>query len=723
MFKRILLVVDVQSHRDIAKAHSQATRKMYLVVLISVVALVAIILALFYVQNNVAGQAQFDGQQSEALIQQVSQDTLLPSTPLLDSVVVEVSCQDADLDGFNITLGDDPSNPNPCAGPLDCNDLVYSINPGAAEVCYDGVDNDCNALIDNDDPSCGLSLIAHWTFDTNAGSIVFDSTSSGFDGQLRNGAFLAAGKIGNSVSLDGANDYVDFGNILNFDETDVFSISAWIYPTDVSKVFQGIVDKLTGAGYRLLLNNGRVYGQVRTSWYGAVQSASSPASSIIEDQWQHVAFTFDGSELKVYLSGTLVETTPFTLPSVGTTGSSLKVGQADNNNRYFEGKIDDVRIYSGTLSAEQICVSAEGTWTGAFCELTELLCNDGADNNLDGFSDCADSDCDGVFIEYVPNVGNVYCEFGIEADCTDTFDNDGDGYLDCNDSDCSSDSICSVFVPDVCGNGVKETGEFCDGTDFGGTTEGEAAYFSTCAAYPNLYVGGLLSCDAACEIDFSSCVSHSTELACLDGFDNDGDGDLDCADSDCNLNGACIDNDGDGAFLNVDCNDNDPLVQNEITCYFDDDNDGFGTTPGNFCIASCAQQGDWVQTAGDCDDTDGQVYPGAPEICADGIDNQCLGDVGFGDVDCAESSCSTDSSCPAALPYTGILGDVNDDGVVATFDAILIQRHNAGIALLTTQEMNRGNVNYCEAGQELLTGFDAILIQRFVAGIITSFPC
>jgi len=57
------------------------------------------------------------------------------------------------------------------------------------------------------------------------------------------------------------------------------------------------------------------------------------------------------------------------------------------------------------------------------------ICNDGIDNDNDGFTDCEDSDCD----------SDSSCAVEI---CNDGIDNDNDGFTDCEDSDCDSDPDC-----------------------------------------------------------------------------------------------------------------------------------------------------------------------------------------------------------------------------------------------------------------------------------------
>lgn len=61
------------------------------------------------------------------------------------------------------------------------------------------------------------------------------------------------------------------------------------------------------------------------------------------------------------------------------------------------------------------------------CKETE--CSDGVDNDGDGFTDCDDFDCE----------EDAACK---ETDCTDNIDNDGDGFTDCDDPDCANDPNC-----------------------------------------------------------------------------------------------------------------------------------------------------------------------------------------------------------------------------------------------------------------------------------------
>lgn len=62
----------------------------------------------------------------------------------------------------------------------------------------------------------------------------------------------------------------------------------------------------------------------------------------------------------------------------------------------------------------------------------------------------------------------------------------------------------------------------------------------------------------------------------------------------------------------------------------------------------------------------------------------------------------------------GLLGDVNDDGIVDAADAVMIQRYDAGIITLTSEQLSVGDVN----GDGIVDAADAVKIQRYDAGLI-----
>ena len=98
--------------------------------------------------------------------------------------------------------------------------------------------------------------------------------------------------------------------------------------------------------------------------------------------------------------------------------------------------------------------------------------------------------------------------------CGNGLDDDGDQLVDCFDPDCAGADHCPV-----CGDGVREGHEACDGADLGE---------ESCASFG--FDGGELACTARCSFDTTACFRLEV---CDDGVDDDGDGAVDCDDSDC----------------------------------------------------------------------------------------------------------------------------------------------------------------------------------------------
>ena len=146
----------------------------------------------------------------------------------------------------------------------------------------------------------------------------------------------------------------------------------------------------------------------------------------------------------------------------------------------------------------------------------EIDCNDGADEDLDGLTDCDDLDCS----------TDPACVGGGEI-CDNGQDDDQDGQEDCNDPDCFGDPACTPG--EICDNGVDDDGD------------------------------GFLDCDDSDCLIHPTCTGGSED--CFNGADDDGDGMVDCNDPDCVLEPDCIggeicdnrvDDDGDA---NQDCDD------------------------------------------------------------------------------------------------------------------------------------------------------------------------
>lgn len=121
--------------------------------------------------------------------------------------------------------------------------------------------------------------------------------------------------------------------------------------------------------------------------------------------------------------------------------------------------------------------------------------------------------------------------------CDNGTDDDGDGAIDCVDSDCVADPACGPVEPESCGNTLDDDADGAIDCD-----DGDCAGETTCGAISEAVfdcLGGcvfepeplLPACHLACQVSLG--VQGSRETNCTDGLDNDDDGQIDGADSDC----------------------------------------------------------------------------------------------------------------------------------------------------------------------------------------------
>ncbi|WP_152286201.1 LamG-like jellyroll fold domain-containing protein [Flavicella marina] len=193
-----------------------------------------------------------------------------------------------------------------------------------------------------------------------------------------------------SLDFDGSNDYVDLG-ATGISLGASFTLEAWIYSSQPNGSWHGFMgNQVTGSTNRApglwVYENDRIHFGFGngTTW----QSGNTDSGTLIEDQWNHVAMTYQGSELKVYINGVL-ETT-----KTGVTGTPVNplrwIGRVDN---YFEGKIDEVRVWSVTRSEADLktymCQKLTGSETGLegywrFDDATGTTATDETTNAVDG---------------------------------------------------------------------------------------------------------------------------------------------------------------------------------------------------------------------------------------------------------------------------------------------------------------------------------------------------
>jgi hypothetical protein len=273
---------------------------------------------------------------------------------------------------------------------------------------------------------------------------------------------------------------------------------------------------------------------------------------------------------------------------------------------------------------------------------------DGIDQDCDSLDACfSDADRDGFGDDDVLVPGPLGCDGpGIANEGGDCADGDPDRNPDAPevvadgvDSDCDGMELCWADA-DRDGYGGDDT---VASPDPGCDSAGEDDRSTDCDdGDPDAFPGAPEVPDDGVDQD---CNGTDT-ITCYEDLDRDGWGsaeELLAADGDCDdvgearASGDCDDADPSrhpgAAEIREDGIDQDCNGSDLIGCYLDFDRDGFG---GGEVIdapdGDCDDAGE-AEIAGDCDDRAGDVFPGAREVCGDGIDQDCDGDGGPEDDD------------------------------------------------------------------------------------------
>ncbi len=214
-------------------------------------------------------------------------------------------------------------------------------------------------------------LVAWWKLDeTVAGSALADSTGNGHAGTPA-GATAPGTSVPPPLTTSVRSLYFTGGSASTPDANDLdgsatMSFSFWVYPTTLDGNPRGILSKRVAPGsnpsYSFFFYTGnRLYLDLDNA-----NDRTSSNTVFSANQWYHVAVTYDGSQLaaqraKLYVNGVLDKTFTETSASIPNYASSLWLGILNTGASHtYAGRLDDVRIYSRTLTAQEVAALYAG---------------------------------------------------------------------------------------------------------------------------------------------------------------------------------------------------------------------------------------------------------------------------------------------------------------------------------------------------------------------------
>lgn len=205
---------------------------------------------------------------------------------------------------------------------------------------------------------------AIYRFNEETGTTTADASWNDNTGTISNAVWTTAGKYGSCLSFDGRA-WVTVNDSPSLDLTNGMTLEAWVYPASAISgwrtfIMKEIPNSGDGGNYGYMLAaepDGHPVIDVSTT-SGNYQQAMGP-STLPLNTWTHLAGTYDGTTLKLYVNGIEVAETPAT-GSILTSPQPLRIGGNAIWPEYFSGKIDEVRIYNQALSKSQIQTNMNG---------------------------------------------------------------------------------------------------------------------------------------------------------------------------------------------------------------------------------------------------------------------------------------------------------------------------------------------------------------------------
>ncbi len=170
-----------------------------------------------------------------------------------------------------------------------------------------------------------------------------------------------AGSAARGLNFDGIDDRVTIPNSPSLNTGTGLTIEAWIYPTDNETPFQSVINKSTFA------TQGYVFPRTDDAWRSIsfyvhlegqgwkIARATYPMVNGVPDinKWHHVAATYDGFKMRIYIDGVLSATEEF----AGTISRNLNpvtIGNQPGLPEFFRGTLDEVRIWDRALDLCEI---------------------------------------------------------------------------------------------------------------------------------------------------------------------------------------------------------------------------------------------------------------------------------------------------------------------------------------------------------------------------------
>lgn len=193
-------------------------------------------------------------------------------------------------------------------------------------------------------------LVAAYGFGEGSGTTVFDSSGKNNTGTISGATWTTAGRYGGALSFNGSNSVVTVSNSATLNLSSGMTLEAWVYPNALNaQKWMSIIYKpvTTSSTVDFVLHGSSYTTEVPCVGVSLSTTNLSGTSVLPVNTWSHLAGTYNGTNMVLYVNGIVVATEPMS-GTIATSSQSLSFGVNWN------GLIDEIRIYNYALNPIQI---------------------------------------------------------------------------------------------------------------------------------------------------------------------------------------------------------------------------------------------------------------------------------------------------------------------------------------------------------------------------------
>ena len=195
----------------------------------------------------------------------------------------------------------------------------------------------------------GPTPVAAYSFNEGSGTTVADASGTGNAGTIGTATWTTQGKFGNALSFNGTSARVTVPDASSLDLTTAMTLEAWVNPTALG----GWRDVVYKANDVYFLEGSTPSAGNPPSTGGTFGGEIVGQGGLALNTWSHLAGTYDGSTMRLYVNGVQVASRAQTGP-IQTSTLPLTIGGDAIWSQAFAGRIDEVRVYSTALTQAQI---------------------------------------------------------------------------------------------------------------------------------------------------------------------------------------------------------------------------------------------------------------------------------------------------------------------------------------------------------------------------------